>query len=87
MDEETKRGFAGMEKERHLEVAKAGGAAVPAEKRSFYTDREFAARAGKKGGCSVPAHKRSFYTNRELAAAAGSKGGTATHAKKVAAAE
>jgi len=44
------RGFAGMSPERRQEVARKGGASVPAEKRSFHKNRELASDAGAKGG-------------------------------------
>lgn len=44
------RGFASMSLERRQEIARMGGAAVPAEKRAFSTDRSLAAEAGRKGG-------------------------------------
>ncbi|HEY0948343.1 MAG TPA: general stress protein [Candidatus Paceibacterota bacterium] len=46
----SKRGFASMDPERQREIARKGGASVPAGKRTFSTDRDLAARAGKKGG-------------------------------------
>ena len=47
------RGFAKLKREnpeRHREIARQGGAAVPDEKRSFSQDRDLAAAAGRKGG-------------------------------------
>ena len=44
------RGFASMSPERVKEIAAKGGAAVPADKRSFSQDRNLAATAGAKGG-------------------------------------
>lgn len=44
------RGFASMDPERQREIARAGGASVPAEKRAFSKDRTLAAEAGRKGG-------------------------------------
>jgi general stress protein YciG len=44
------RGFAAMSKERRTEIARKGGASVPAAKRSFARDRDLAASAGSKGG-------------------------------------
>lgn len=44
------RGFATMTPERQREIAKKGGASVPADKRSFSQDRDLASRAGRKGG-------------------------------------
>ena len=65
---------------RRKELAAKGGAAVPAEKRSFSLNRELASAAGKKGGKSLKAEKRSFSLSRELAAAAGKKGGLKSQA-------
>lgn len=45
-----KTGFALMDPEKLREIARRGGAAVPAEKRSFYKDRDLATDAGRKGG-------------------------------------
>lgn len=45
-----KRGFASMTPERRKEIARAGGAAVPTEKRAFSQNNELAASAGRKGG-------------------------------------
>jgi general stress protein YciG len=44
------RGFACMTPERRREIARKGGAAVPANKRSFSKDAKLAASAGSKGG-------------------------------------
>jgi general stress protein YciG len=46
----SKRGFAAMSPERRREIAAKGGAAVPAEKRSFSKSRDLAAKAGRTGG-------------------------------------
>lgn len=46
----ARRGFAAMNPERRREIARKGGAGVPAHKRSFATNRDLAASAGKKGG-------------------------------------
>ena len=46
----SRRGFAAMLPERRREIARMGGAAVPADKRSFTKDRDLAATAGKAGG-------------------------------------
>ncbi len=43
-------GFAAMDPERRREVARRGGAAVPAEKRSFAQNRDLAITAGRTGG-------------------------------------
>lgn len=45
-----RRGFAAMDPEKRRAIARKGGAAVPAEKRSFARNRELAASAGAKGG-------------------------------------
>ena len=44
------RGFAAMSPAKRKEIAKKGGASVPADKRSFAKDRDLAASAGRKGG-------------------------------------
>lgn len=44
------RGLAALSPERRREIAAMGGASVPADKRSFSTDRDFASKAGTKGG-------------------------------------
>jgi uncharacterized protein len=46
----SRRGFASMDKKKLVEIAASGGAAVPANKRSFAQDRELARKAGAKGG-------------------------------------
>jgi len=71
----SKKGFACLTPERRAEIARMGGLAVPAESRSFSTNRVLAAEAGRKGGLSVPKEKRAWFKNRELAASAGRKGG------------
>lgn len=45
-----RRGFGSMDPARQREIAKKGGASVPADKRSFSQDRDLASRAGRKGG-------------------------------------
>lgn len=53
------RGFGSMDPEEHSRIAKLGGSAVPAEKRSFSTDPQLASRAGSIGGkASVEAKRR-----------------------------
>lgn len=52
--QKEKRGFAVMNPERVKEIAAMGGAAVPAHKRGFYKDPDFAARMGKIGGYWSP---------------------------------
>ena len=71
----SNRGFASMDEEKQREIARKGGASVPAEERSFSRDHALAAEAGRKGGASVPDEKRSFSQNHELASEAGRKGG------------
>ena len=39
-----------MSPAKRKEIAKKGGASVPADKRSFAKDRDLAASAGRKGG-------------------------------------
>lgn len=46
----SRRGFASMDPERQREIARKGGASVPADRRSFSQDRNLAAQAGRKGG-------------------------------------
>lgn len=46
----SRRGFASLSPERRKEIAAKGGAAVPAEKRSFSKNRKLAREAGRKGG-------------------------------------
>jgi general stress protein YciG len=46
----ARRGFAVMDKERQLAIARKGGQSVPDDKRSFSQDRALAASAGRKGG-------------------------------------
>jgi uncharacterized protein len=76
--EKPKRGFAAMDPERRCAIAKLGGAAVPAEKRTFSKKRNVASAAGTKGGANVPAEKRTFTTSPELASSAGKKGNVAS---------
>ena len=73
------RGFASMDRETQLAIARKGGASVPNEKRSFAQNRRLAAEAGRKGGQSVNPSKRSFSRNHALASEAGRKGGHASH--------
>jgi general stress protein YciG len=77
----SRRGFACVDPEKHREIARRGGSAVPAEKRSFSQNPDLAAAAGRKGGTSVAPEKRSFSRDPALAAAAGRKGGHASHKK------
>jgi general stress protein YciG len=82
MGQSTYRGFASMDHDKHIEIARKGGKAVPAEKRSFSQDHDLAAQAGRKGGQSVAAKDRSFFRDRTLAASAGRKGGHASHGQR-----
>lgn len=50
MSDVSKRGFASLSPERRTEIAKMGGAAVPAASRSFSKDNWLAQEAGRKGG-------------------------------------
>lgn len=61
-------------------ISAKAGAAVPAEKRSYYINRNLAAISGRKGGINVPAEKRTFYYDRQKARDAGKKGGLASQA-------
>jgi len=46
----ARRGFAAMDPEKRRAIARLGGAAVPADKRSFSLYPSLAASAGRKGG-------------------------------------
>lgn len=46
----SRRGFAAMDPERRLALARKGGASVPGHLRSFAQDRALASSAGVKGG-------------------------------------
>lgn len=54
----SKRGFASMDPERQREIARKGGASVPAEKRAFSQNHALASEAGRKGGEQGGARKR-----------------------------
>src|SRR6202035_2558687 len=75
------RGFASMDPETQLAIARKGGESVPHEKRSFSQNRRLAAEAGRKGGQSVNPTKRSFSRNHALRSEAGRKGGHASHTR------
>jgi general stress protein YciG len=49
----VKRGFASMDPEKLREIARKAGRRVPAERRNFSPNTEFAAQTGRKGGKSV----------------------------------
>lgn len=53
----SRRGFASMDPDRRREIARKGGASVPANKRSFSRSADLAATAGQKGG-STPRQTR-----------------------------
>jgi general stress protein YciG len=48
----ARRGFAAMDPEKRRAIARLGGAAVPAEKRSFSQSANLATEAGRKGGAA-----------------------------------
>lgn len=83
----SKKGFASMSPEKQREIARKGGAAVPAEKRSFSKNAELASAAGKIGGASVPPERRMWAKDVKLAKEAGRKGGLATVNRRQEAAE
>lgn len=78
----SKRGFASMSPEKRAEIARKGGRAVPAGKRSYSQNRDLAAKSGQKGGRAVDPKNRSFSRDRALASSAGAKGGAASHNKE-----
>jgi general stress protein YciG len=77
-----RQGFASMTPERRLELARKGGAAVPANRRTFTVNRALAAAAGRAGGKGVKASDRSFARDLVLASEAGRKGGLATQRRR-----
>lgn len=72
-DKPKTRGFASMDPEKRRLISQMGGRAVPAEKRSYFVNRDLASKSGHKGGVSVAPERRSFSVNRELASTAGRK--------------
>jgi uncharacterized protein len=53
------RGFASMDREKQLAIARKGGSSVPNEKRSFSHNHALASEAGRKGGhASHPGPKK-----------------------------
>ncbi len=46
----SRRGFAAMSPEKRREIARKGGASLPAERRSFSRNPQLAVEAGRKGG-------------------------------------
>lgn len=66
-----KRGLAALSPERRRAIAAMGGRAVPAEKRAFSQDPQFAAKAGRKGGTLAKAENRFFSRFPEKAVLAG----------------
>lgn len=77
-----KRGFACMDRARHLEIARKGGANVPNHRRSFAQNPALATEAGRKGGQNVKSEERTFAKDRTLAASAGRKGGQRSQRKR-----
>lgn len=55
----SRRGFASMDPDLQREIARKGGASVPAEKRSFSQNRKLATDAGRRGGEASKGGKRS----------------------------
>jgi general stress protein YciG len=55
-----------MSPEKRREIASMGGKSVPAEKRTFSTDRTLAKEAGRRGGVSLEPEKRSFSRDHSL---------------------
>jgi general stress protein YciG len=51
------RGCAAISLERRREIASMGGAAVPADRRSFSRDRDLARAAGARGGAAPSRRK------------------------------
>lgn len=51
-------GFQGMTPEKRKEIARKGGASVPADKRSFSKNKALAVSAGRKGGENSRGGKR-----------------------------
>jgi len=66
-----KRGLAALSPERRRAIAAMGGRSVPAEKRAFSQDPQFAAKAGRKGGTLAKAENRFFSRFPEKAVLAG----------------
>jgi general stress protein YciG len=80
------RGFAAMDEDKQRDIARKGGASVPAESRSFSRDPGLAAEAGRKGGQNVAPEDRSFSRDPGLAAQAGRIGGQNSHGGRAASA-
>lgn len=51
-DPKPMRGFARLDPQARREIAASGGRAIPADKRSFSTNRQLASEAGRKGGAA-----------------------------------
>ncbi|MET0408352.1 MAG: KGG domain-containing protein [Hyphomicrobium sp.] len=71
-DRTSKRGFASMDGEKQREIARKGGASVPAHQRSFSRNHDLAVAAGRKGGQESGGN---FRNDPKRAAEAGRKGG------------
>jgi general stress protein YciG len=71
-----------MSPEKRREIAIKGGKSVPAEKRTFSTDRTLAKEAGRRGGINLKAENRSFSRDPRLAAIAGAKSSSGRPAAK-----
>lgn len=56
------RGFAAMSLEKRTAIARKGGAAIAADKRSFSKNRDLAADAGRKGGSASRGRARKAAT-------------------------
>ncbi len=48
----SRKGFASLTPERRSEIARMGGLAVPAERRSFSQNHDLARDAGRRGGAA-----------------------------------
>lgn len=70
-----------MSPEKRREIARLGGSAVPAAKRSFSRDPDLAATAGKKGGSNLQSEHRALARDRQLASRAGRRGARGNGAK------
>ena len=82
-----KRGLAALSPERRRAIAAMGGRSVPAEKRAFSQDPQFAAKAGRKGGTLAKAENRFFSRFPEKAVLAGQTSAELRRAKAEANAE
>lgn len=60
------------------EACRKGGLNMPAERRSFFVNKELAREAGRKGGRNVKPQDRTFSKDRLFAQSAGRRGGIAS---------